>query len=467
MKLQMKKEMDMTHGPMLKKIAIVALPLAISGLLQLLFTAADLIVVGRFSETPEGSIAAVGSTSSLINLIINLALGLSVGANVVLSQALGANEAERANRALHTALLLALICGFSMGAIGFFGARTFLGWMNSPPEVIGKATTYLRIYFLGLPANLVYNFGSAALRAKGDTTRPMIYLAIAGVLNIGLNIVLVLIGWDVAGVAVATILSQYVSAALLVVTLFRETGVCKLSLKKLKLYGRELQEIVRVGVPSGLLSTCYSLSNVIIQSSINSFGEVLTSANSVAANIEGFVYTSMNAVSSTALTFAGQNFGAKRYSRIKKVMWECCLLVAAIWLTIGGAILLFAEPLSGLYNSNPEIIEGAIERMILIIPTYFLCTFNEVFVGGLRSMNRTISPVLISLFCTCIYRIIWVYTACRAIHEPWMLYLSYPISWVTNLALTFVLFVVVYRKVTRSAKEETQELLAEAAIETE
>ena len=465
MKVFTKKEMDMTHGPMMKKIIVVALPLAISGLLQLLFTAADLIVVGRFSKTPDASIAAVGSTNSLIHLIINLALGISVGANVVLSQALGAGNEERANRALHTALLLAVICGVAMGTIGFFGARTFLGWMDSPPEVIGKSTRYLKIYFLGLPANLVYNFGAAALRAKGDTARPMIYLAIAGVLNVGLNIVLVLGGWDVAGVAVATVFSQYVSAVLLVVTLLRETGVCKLSWKKLKIHGQELKDIIRVGVPSGLLSSCFSISNVIIQTSINGFGEILTSANSVALNIDGFLYTAMNAVSSTALTFAGQNFGAKCYPRIKKVMWECCLLVTIVWFVLGGAILLFVEPIAGLYNSNPEVIKGAVERLQFITPLYFLCAYNEVFVGGLRSMNRTVSPVVITLVCTCVYRIVWVFTACRWIYKPWMLYLSYPISWVINFIFTFILFAVVYRKLVRSAKEERSE--PEQETETE
>ncbi|MBQ8319400.1 MAG: MATE family efflux transporter [Clostridia bacterium] len=448
----MKKQIDMTSGPLFKNLLKVALPLAFSGILQLIFNAADLIVVGRFSQTPDESIAAVGSTGSLVGLIINLALGLSVGANVVMAQALGGKNGEKAVRTMHTAILLALFCGVLMGGVLLVGAPTFLTWMDSPTSVIGKSTLYLRIYALGIPANILYNFGAAILRAKGDTTRPMIFLTVAGVVNVGLNILLVLLGFDVAGVAIATAVSHYISAFLLILALCKETDVCRLEGKKLRLHREELIDIIKIGLPSGILSCCFSLSNVIIQTAINGFGDVLTSANSVAGNIEGFVYTSMNAVAMAALTFSGQNFGAKKYERIPKIMGVSCLLVLLVWTVIGGLVLLLRAQIAGLYNANPEIIQYAAARMLTIVPFYALCAFNDVFVSGLRSMNRTVGPMFISLFCTCIFRILWVFTACKIIAEPFMLYLSYPISWTLNLSLAVLYFIVVYKKTLKKAK---------------
>lgn len=468
MKGLFKKEMDMTHGGLMKKIILVALPLALSGILQLLFNAADLIIVGQFSDTPTSSLAAVGSTTSLTHLIINLAIGLSVGANVVMSQSIGARDEEKANRTLHTAIALSLCCSVVMSAIGFFGARFFLQLMKSDPNVIDKATLYLKIFFLGMPANLLYNFGAAILRAKGDTARPMIFLSLAGVFNVGLNVILVVLGLDVAGVAIATIASQYLSATLLLIVLLKETGVCKFSFKKLRFHKQELIDIVKIGLPSGILNSCFSLSNVIIQSAINSFGDAMMAANAAASNIEGFIYTSMNAVSLSALTFAGQNFGAKKYTRIKKVMLESSLLVVIVWFVMTTLVLAFASKLVWLYNKDEKIIEFAVQRLWYTITFYCLCGMNEVFVSGLRSMNRTIAPVIFSLFCACIFRIIWVFTVCQATGDPVTLYLSYPISWTANLILSIVYFIVVYLKTIRQATKiqtETSQDESPATVE--
>ena len=454
MRGSIKQKMDMTHGPLMRKIILVALPLALSGILQLLFNSADLIVVGQFSDTPEHSLAAVSSNGSLIHLIINLALGFAVGTNVVMSQAVGAKGYEKASRALHTSMLLSLICGVVLGVVGFFGARTFLTLMDVDEEIIDKAVLYLQIYFFGTPANLFYNFGSAILRAKGDTTRPMIFLSIAGVLNVGLNIVLVLLGLDVAGVAIATIASQYLSAILLLVCLCHETDFCKLTLKKLKIHKREALDVIRIGIPSGALSSCFSLSNVIIQSAINGYGYLLVAGSSTANNLDAFVYTSMNAVSSAALTFASQNYGAKRYHRIRRVMKDSCLLATVVWSIIGGALLLFPHTFAGLYTNDPTVISYAATRLYCTVPFFFLLGCNEVFVSGLRSMNHTVAPVIISLIGTCLLRIVWVFTVAKIIATPEMLYASYPISWIATLVVMVVYYVVCYRKLLKTAPKD-------------
>lgn len=466
MKRNLMKEIDMTHGSLLGKILAVALPLALSGVLQLLFNAADLIIVGQFSETPEQSLAAVSSNSSLIHLIINLALGLSIGTNVVMSQAIGAKNPDKASRTLHSSILLALICGVAMGLIGFFGAPLFLQMMQVDAEIFDKATLYLQIYFIGTPANLFYNYGSAVLRTKGDTTRPMIFLSIGGVVNVGLNILLVLSGFDVAGVAIATIVAQYLSAILLGLCLFCEKDYCKLSLKSLKLHKQEVLDVLRVGLPSGALSCCFSLSNVIIQSAINEFGYMLVAGSSAANNLDGFVYTSMNAFSSATLTFASQNYGAKRFRRIGRVMRDGCFLIFGVWLIMGGSLLLFPSFFSSFYSTDPQVIEYAKSRIYCCMPLFFLLGFNEVFVSGLRSMNHTISPVIISVFSTCILRIVWVFTAAKAIHTPEMIYMSYPVSWVVNLALSFIYYVVCYKKLLqRHPEDETDDIEKTTTVE--
>ncbi|MDE6060954.1 MAG: MATE family efflux transporter, partial [Clostridia bacterium] len=306
--LKLKREMDMTKGGVMGKLIAFTLPLALSGILQLLFNAADLVVIGQFSETGAESLAAVSSNNALISLIINVSIGLSVGANVVMAQSIGSRDMDRAQRTLHTSILLALICGVVVAFVGAFCARYFLEWMNTDPVVLDKATVYLRIYFIGAPANIVYNFGAAILRAKGDTKRPLIFLFIAGVLNAGLNLIFVIFAHlDVAGVALATIISQYVSVVLVIVALLKEKDYCKLIIRKLAIKKRELLDIIKVGLPSGILSSFFSVANVIIQSSINGFGYQVMAGNSTGASLEAFVYTSMNAVSNAATTFTGQN----------------------------------------------------------------------------------------------------------------------------------------------------------------
>lgn len=435
------KTLDMTSGALMGKIVAFSLPLAFSGILQLLFNAADLAVIGQFSSTSSQSLAAVSSNNALINLIVNVSIGLSVGANVVMAHAIGAKDAQRASHTLHTSMLLSLVCGIIVGIIGVSCGRYFLIWMKTDPVVLDKATDYLTIYFIGAPANIIYNFGSAILRAKGDTKRPLIYLAIAGVLNVALNLVFVICaGLDVKGVAIATVISQYISMILIVATLLFEKDYCKMYLKKLTIKKRELLDIVRVGLPSGILSSFFSIANVLIQSSVNSFGYLVMAGNSTGSSLEAYVYTSMNAVSSSATTFAGQNYGAKKYSRIKQILWDCSILTILISLVLGGVVMLFARPLCRIFTNDPLVIGYAIDRMTIILPIYFVCGIVEVIVGCLRGMNRAVVPMIPSFICVCAFRIIWNYTAFRAQHTTSVLYLSYPISWVLNILIDAILF---------------------------
>jgi len=447
------KDIDMTRGGIMGKLIKFALPLALSGILQLLFNAVDLIVIGQFSATASESLAAVSSNNALISLIVNVSIGLSVGANVVVAQSIGSNDKERAQRAVHTAILLSIICGVVVGAIGAGCGRFFLVWMKTDPQVLDKATTYLTIYFIGAPANVVYNFGAAILRAKGDTKRPLLYLAVAGAINAALNLIFVICaGLDVAGVAIATVISQYISVVLVILTLLREGEFCRLSFKKLRIFKNELLEIIRIGLPSGILSSFFSIANVIIQSSINKFGYLVMAGNSTGASLEAYVYTSMNAVSNASTTFAGQNYGAKRKDRMNSILLDASILTIAISVVLGGLILLFGRPLASLYTKDPAVVGYAIDRMTVILPIYFVCGIVEVFVGCLRGMNYAIAPMIPSFLCVCVYRIVWVYTAFRTNNTTFILYLSYPISWILNLIMDGVLYLFAYNKSIRLKK---------------
>ena len=445
----------MTTGKLLPKLLAFALPLALSGVLQLLFNAVDLVVIGNFSKTRVVSLAAVSSNNSLINLFVNVAIGISLGVNVVMAQAIGEGNKQKAERTVHTAMLLSLVIGVVVMAVGTLGARQFLVWMRANPEVIDKAHTYLFIYFFGAPANIVYNFGAALLRAKGDTRRPLLYLTIAGVVNVVLNVILVVAAnMDVAGVAVATIVSQYISAGLVVAALLREKGELRLFLKKLRFHKEELLHIVRIGLPSGILSSFFSIANIIIQSAVNTFSAAVIAGNATGISIEAFIYTSMNAVAGTASTFSGQNFGAGKYKRIKRIMLECCLIEAVIGILLGGLFMLLRHKLAGLYTTDQEVVKVAGQRMMVILPFYFVCGVVEVLVGCMRGMNYSVLPTAASFVSVCVYRIVWVFTLFRAYHTTRALWMSYPISWIINFAIDLVMILVLFRVVERKRTQE-------------
>lgn len=424
-------EMDMCNGPIFRKILIFAIPLMLSGVLQLLFNAADIVVVGQF--TGSQALAAVGSTGALINLLINIFIGMSVGANVLVARYYGAQEHQHLSQTVHTAVLLSLVSGLLLAVVGVAAAPVLLSWMGTPADVLDQAVVYMRIFFAGMPVIMLYNFGSAILRAVGDTKRPLYFLLIAGLVNVGLNLFFVIV-WHmgVAGVALATVLSQIISAALVLACLVRSEAGYKVNLRELRIYQDKLMQIVKIGVPAGIQGAMFSISNVLIQSSINSFGSIAMAGNTAASNIEGFVYTSMNAIYQTGLSFTSQNMGAKNYHRINRILMECIAIVAVAGLAMGWLALLFGRNLLGIYSSDPEVISYGINRMWVICSTYFVCGIMDLISGFLRGMGYSVTPTLVSLTGVCGLRVLWIFTVFAWNRSLFVLYLSYPITWVVT-----------------------------------
>lgn len=450
MKRNKRYEMDMTTGALLPKVLIFSGPLILSGILQLLYNAADIIVVGRFAS--EQALAAVGSTGALINLLVNVFMGLSVGASVVIARAFGAGDMQSVHRGVHTAIAVAGISGVVVGAAGALLARPLLELMDNPADVIDLSTIYVRIYFCGMPFNMLYNFGAAILRAQGDTRRPLYYLSVSGLVNVLLNLLLVIrFNLSVTGVAVATVVSQIISATLVLVCLMRSDGPTRLDVRRLRIRWSILKDILRVGLPAGLQGSLFSVSNVLIQSSINSFGSIAVAGNSAAANLEGFVYTAMNSLHQADLTFASQNYGAGAYGRVRKTMWVCLGVVLVIGFGMGMVFYALGTPLLSLYNSNPEVIRYGLLRMAVILPTYFLCGMMDVMVGQLRGIGYSIMPMIVSLTGACLLRIVWIMTifALPQYHTLRVLYISYPVSWLATFAMHMACYLIVARKLPR------------------
>lgn len=445
MKLRKSYEMDMCHGPIFSRLIVFAIPLILSGILQLLFNAADIIVVGRF--TGSHALAAVGSTSSLINLLVNLFIGISVGANVLLGRYVGAQDYKHASQTVHTAMVTAIAGGMLMIIAGMLLARPLLEMMGTPADVLSLSVLYMRIYFIGMPAFMVYNFGAALLRALGDTKRPLYFLTVAGVVNVAFNLFFVIVlHMGVAGVALATIIAQAISAGLILLSLEKNDGVLHLRIKEIRFHKDKFFAMLRIGLPAGLQGVIFNISNVLIQSSINSFGSVVMAGNTAASNIEGFVYTSMNAVYQTSLSFTAQNYGAKQYHRIDKILIRCLGIVAFVGLFMGVGAFLLGEPLLGIYSSSPEVIRYGISRLSVVCASYFLCGIMDVFVGSLRGIGYSIMPMLVSLAGACLFRIIWIFTVFQVEHTQFSLYISYPISWILTISAHFICYLIVRRK---------------------
>jgi len=433
----------MIHGPMAGKILLFALPLMLSGLLQLTFNAADVIVVGRFAGSE--ALAAVGSCGALLNLFLNVFMGLSVGANVIIAQDLGAGRLERVERSVHTAVAIALLMGSVLMVLGALLARRMLLMTQSPPDVIDLATVYLRIYFFGTPANMLYNFGASVLRAQGDTKRPLYYLTAAGVLNVGLNLIFVIVlHMSAAGVALATIISQYLSAALVLRCLVKDTGPLHVDLKKLCLDGSAISRMMKLGLPAGFQGALFALSNVVIQSTINSFGSTVIAACSAAGNIEGFVWVAMNAFTQTTLTFVSQNYGAGKFKRLEKSIILCICYTSVVGLILGSLAVYFGHPLVSIYApGQEEVITHAITRLTYVCLPYFLCGIMESLSSALRGVGFSILPMVISLFGACGLRILWIATVFPFYNTIPALFMSYPITWAITAVLLLTMFFVV------------------------
>ena len=438
-------EINMCEGPILGKVLIFSIPLMLSGILQLLFNAADVIVVGRFAGSQ--SLAAVGSTSALINLLINVFMGFSVGVNVLVARYYGGRKERDVSETVHTAVTLSLVCGLILVAVGLALTRPLLELMGTPGDVIDKAVLYMQIYFIGMPANMLYNFGSAILRAVGDTKRPLYYLSAAGVVNVILNLISVIIfHMDVAGVALATIISQAISAVCVLRCLMRHESCLKIRLGELKIHKEKLMGIVKVGLPAGMQGAIFSISNVLIQASVNSFGSIAMAGNTAAQNIEGFIYNAMVAVYQANLSFTSQNYGAGKFSRINRIMFICIGVVSVVGFSIGVLAYGAGTSLLSIYSSDPEVIAYGMTRLQIIGLTYFTCGIMDTMVGSIRGIGYSVLPMLVSLTGACLFRIIWIFTIFQWSHTLLTLYISYPASWVLTATAHIVCFFLIRKK---------------------
>ena len=432
-------ELDMIHGKLIPKVAAFALPLMATSILQLLYNAADVIVVGRFTG-PE-ALAAVGSTSALINLIVNVFLGLSVGTNVIASKFYGAGDFRNMQETVHTSITVSVIGGFALGVFGVIFGGTFLKWMGSPEDVLPLASQYIRIFFIGMPFNMLYNFGAAVLRAVGDTRRPLYFLTASGLVNVLLNLFFVIVlHMGVAGVALATITSQMISAVLVVLCLRHSAGYVHLDPKKLRIHRDKLVAMAKIGLPAGFQGACFSISNVLIQSTINGYGAIVVAGNSASSNLEGFIYVSMNAFHQAAVTFVSANVGAGKNMRIRKTMGACVLLVTCIGVSLGMIAFALAGQLLAIYSPDPEVIAAGLLRLQVFGLTYFTCGLMDVLSGILRGMGATIVPMVVSILGACGLRILWIYAVLPMNPTLMTLYIGYPVSWIITGVTHFICY---------------------------
>ena len=441
-----KYSLDMTKGPFLKKILRFSLPLVFTGLLQMIYNTADVIVVGRFAGGT--ALAAVGATGSLVHLILNIFLGLSMGSGVMTAKYIGAKDEDSVKRCVHSAMLLGILSGVFVAIFGFLFSEQLLVLMDSPEDVLPLSTLYLKIFFLGAPAGMVFNFGASIVRATGDTKKPLIILSLSGILNIVLNLILVIcFHMSVAGVAIATITAQYVSATVITVVLLKMKNACKLDLKKLRLHKEEVKRILYVGIPAGIQNSLFSVSNVIIQTTVNSFGSVAMAGIAAGSNVDTLIYTCTNAVSQTTMTFSSQNLGAKKYENFNKIYFRCILLTIAIAGSMGALGVIFKDFFVGIFSTDPAVIAIGAERLTLILPFYFFCSLMDVGAGQLRGMGKSFLPMIISLLGGCGIRLLWVFAFFPKNPTLIYLYYAYPISWSITAAVLFICYFIVRKQI--------------------
>ena len=460
MKARIAQSQRMLTGPLLPSILSYTFPIILTSLLQLLFNAADLVIVGRWCGSV--AVAAVGATGAITNLIVNLFIGLSVGSGVTMAHALGGRDAEGAHRTVHTTLPVALISGAVLTAVGVSLSEPLLRLMGNPEDVLPLSAKYMRIYFCGITFTMVYNFCASILRAAGDTRSPLIFLTLAGAINVALNVLFITqLGMDVDGVAWATVISQGIAAVLVVIAMIRRDDDSHLDLRKMRIYRYELLKIVRIGLPAGFQSSMFSISNVIIQSSVNSFGSVVMSGNAAAGNIEGFIWAAMNAFHQTAVNFTGQNMGARRYDRIRNILWACLGCVTVVGLALGGLAYGFGPKLLSVYiTDSPDAIHYGMLRMAYMCIPYCLCGMMDVSSGSLRGLGSSFVPMVISVLGICGIRIAWIYTIFQVprFHSIDILFLSYPISWAITYAAQLFAFLYLFGRFRKThVAEEVRE----------
>lgn len=448
-----KYEIDMCNGTIMDKLISFSLPLMLSGILQLMFNAVDIIVVGRFSGSQ--SLAAVGSTTALINMFTNLFIGISLGANVLAARFYAAKREKEMSETVHTAITLALISGIVMAFVGVIFSRFALELMDTPDDVIGLSTLYMRIYFLGMPFFMLYNYGAAILRAVGDTKRPLFFLVAAGVINAGLNLLLVIVfDMGVAGVAIGTIVSQMISSILVLRCLCRSEGSYKLSFSKLRIRGIYMKQIFQVGIPAGIQSTVINFSNVLLQSSVNSFGSTAMAGYTAANNIFGFLYMSVNAVTQSCMSFTSQNYGVKKLKRMDRVLLDCMILSVGVALTLGCGAYFFGPELLKIYTSDADVIRCGVEVLAFTTVPYFCCGIMDLLPGALRGMGYSGVPMILSIIGTVGTRIVWIFGLFPAHRSLSFLFISYPVSWILTILMQAVCFCFVRKHVHQSMNRD-------------
>ena len=452
----MKKKIDMLSGPLAWPLITYAVPIMLTSVLQLLFNAADLVVVGAYCGS--FSVAAVGATGAITNLIVNLFIGLSVGTGVAVAHGIGSREWEQVRNTVHTAVPMALVSGLFLTVLGVGLSRRILRAMGTPEEVLGLAATYMEIYFLGITAHMLYNFCASMVRAAGDTKSPLVILTAAGVVNVGLNILFVrYLGRNVDGVALATVLSETGAAIAIVILMVRRTDGCRLDLRKLRFHKEPLKKMLRIGIPAGIQSCMFSLSNVLLQSAVNGFGAVAVSGNAAVANLEGFMYVIENSFHQTAVNFVGQNCGALQFRRVKKVTGLCMVYAAVAGILFGGLMCLFGPQLLSLYiTDSPEAIAIGISRMFVDVAPYFLFGLQDVVTGALRGIGASFVSMILTVLGICGIRVLWIYTVFQIprFHSQTMLYISYPLSWIVTLVIQLTAFAVIFRRMQRRCPPE-------------
>lgn len=441
-----KYEIDMCNGTIMDKLISFSVPLILSGILQLLFNAVDIIVVGRFSGSQ--ALAAVGSTTALINIFTNLFIGISLGANVLAARFYAAQKDKEMSETVHTAIMLALISGVVMLFVGIFFARGALELMGTPDDVIGQSTLYMRIYFAGMPFFMLYNYGAAILRAVGDTKRPLLFLIVSGVVNACLNLFLVIaFHLGVAGVAIATVTAQGISCALVLRCLQRSQASYQLRFRDLKIRGCYVQQIFQVGLPAGIQSTVINFSNALLQSSVNSFGSIAMAGYTAANNLFGFLYVSTNSITQACMSFTSQNYGVGKWKRMDRVLFDCMILSVAVMLTLGGGMYFFGPEVLKIYTTNPRVISCGMEVLTYTTLTYFLCGIMDLLPGALRGMGYSSVPMILSIIGTVGTRIVWIFGIFPNHRSLDILFISYPVSWMITIALQIICFYFVRRKV--------------------
>ena len=449
MHLEKKKnrfEIDMCNGSIMNKLISFSIPLMISGILQLAFNAVDIVVVGRFSGSE--SLAAVGSTTALINVFTNLFIGISLGANVLAARFYAAGREKEMSETVHTAITFAIISGVVMALVGLFFSRGALELMGTPDNVINLSTLYMKIYFLGMPFFMLYNYGAAILRAVGDTKRPLLFLIVAGVINACLNLLLVIaFHLGVAGVAIATVTAQFVSCVLVLRCLYKSDSSYQLRFSKLMIKKVYLGQIFQVGIPAGIQSTVINFSNVLLQSSVNSFGSVAMAGYTAANNIFGFLYASINAVTQACMSFTSQNYGVGKWKRMDKVLRNCILLSVVVSLILGGGSYLFGPELLKIYTSDPKVIQCGMEILLYTTVTYFMCGLMDLFPGALRGMGYSAIPMLLSIIGTVGTRIVWIFMIFPRHRSLDVLFISYPASWLITIILQVICYFFVRKRI--------------------